>query len=143
MKILNLIPSSTSWMDTAEDFCPSVTDRQTELSQDTQPPDLPSVSGIRLQSYKESSWCDRAPRAQASPHPVPPGCGAQPCDDPLVAQTVKNLPALQETQVRSLGWEDPLEKGMATHSSILAWRIPQTEKPGGLWFVGLQRVGHD
>ena len=50
----------------------------------------------------------------------------------LVAQMVKNLPAMQETQVQSLGWEDPLEKGMATHSSILAWRIPWTEEPGGL-----------
>ena len=48
-----------------------------------------------------------------------------------MAQMVKNLPAVQETQVQSLGREDPLEKGMATHSSILAWRIPQTEKPGG------------
>ena len=61
----------------------------------------------------------------------------------LVAQTVKNLPAMQETQVRSLGWEDPLEKGMATYSSILAWRIPWTEVPGGLQSMGLQRVGHD
>ena len=50
----------------------------------------------------------------------------------LVAQLVKNLPAVQETQVRFLGWEDPLEKEMATHSSILAWRIPWTEEPGGL-----------
>ena len=50
----------------------------------------------------------------------------------LVAQSIKNLPAMQETQVQSLGWEDPLEKGMATHSSILAWRIPWTEEPGGL-----------
>ena len=58
----------------------------------------------------------------------------------LVAQMVKNLPAMQETQVLSLGWEDPLEKGMATHSSILAWRIPWTEEPGGLQFMGLQRV---
>ena len=48
----------------------------------------------------------------------------------LVAQIEKNLPAMQETQVQSLGWEDPLEKGMATHSSILAWRIPLTEEPG-------------
>ena len=55
----------------------------------------------------------------------------------LVTQTVKNLPAMQETSVRSLGWEDPLKKGMATHSSILAWRIPQTEEPGGLQFMGL------
>ena len=55
----------------------------------------------------------------------------------------KNLPAMQETQVQSLGWEDPLEKEMETHSSLLAWRIPWTEEPGGLQSVGLQRVGHD
>ena len=52
---------------------------------------------------------------------------------------VKNLPAVQETQVRSLGWEDPLEMGMATHSSILAWRIPWTEEPGGLQSMGSKR----
>ena len=56
---------------------------------------------------------------------------------------VKNPPAMQETWVRSLGWEDPLEKEMATHSSILAWRIPWTEEPGGLQSMGLQRVGHN
>ena len=56
----------------------------------------------------------------------------------LVAQTVKNLPAMQEAQVRSLGQEDPLEKGMATHSGILAWRIPWTEEPGGLQSMGSQ-----
>ena len=61
----------------------------------------------------------------------------------LVAQTVKNLPAMQETRVRSLGWEDPLEKGVATHSSILAWRIPWTEEPGGLQSMGSQRVEHN
>ena len=61
----------------------------------------------------------------------------------LVAQTVKNLPAMQETLVWSLGWEDPLEKGMATHSSILAWKILWTEGPGGLQSMELQRVGHD
>ena len=55
--------------------------------------------------------------------------------DSLVAQTVKNLPAMQETQVRSLGREDPLEKEIATHSSILIWRIPRTEEPGGLHTV--------
>ena len=60
-----------------------------------------------------------------------------------MAQTVKNLPAMQETQVRSLGWEDPLEKAMATHSSILAWRIPLTDEPGGLQSIGLQRVRGD
>ena len=54
----------------------------------------------------------------------------------LVAQLVKNSPAMQETWVRSLGWEDPLEKGMATHSSILAWRIPWTEEPGRLQSMG-------
>ena len=61
----------------------------------------------------------------------------------LVAQLVKNPPAMQETWVRSLGWEGPLEEGMATHSSILAWRIPWTEKPGGIQSTGLQRVGHN
>ena len=55
-----------------------------------------------------------------------------------VAQGVNNLPAMQETQVRSLGWEDLLENEMATHSSILAWRIPWTEEPGGLQSMGLQ-----
>ena len=60
----------------------------------------------------------------------------------LVAQMVKNLPVMQETQVWSLGWEDPLEKGMATHSSTLAWRIPCTEEPSGLQSMGLLRVGH-
>ena len=61
----------------------------------------------------------------------------------LVAQTVKNLRAMPETRVQSLGWEDPLEKRMATHFSILAWRIPWTEEPGGLQSRGSQRVGHD
>ena len=56
---------------------------------------------------------------------------------------VKNLPAMQEKWVQSLGQEDPLEKGMVTHSSTLAWRIPRTEEPGGLQSVGLQRVGHN
>jgi len=56
---------------------------------------------------------------------------------------VKKLPAMQATRVRSLGGKDPLEKGMATHSSILAWRIPWTEEPGGLQSMGSQRVGHD
>ena len=56
---------------------------------------------------------------------------------------VKSLPIMQESQVRSLGWEDPLEKAMATHSSTLAWKIPWTEEPGRLQSVGSQRVGHD
>ena len=61
----------------------------------------------------------------------------------LMTRMVKNLPAMQENQVRSLGLEDPLEEGMATHSSILAWRIPWTEEPGGLQCLELQRVRHD
>ena len=56
---------------------------------------------------------------------------------------VKNLPATLETHIQSLRWENPLEKGMATHFSILAWRIPWTEQPGGLQSMGSQRVGHD
>ena len=61
----------------------------------------------------------------------------------LVAQTVKRLPAMRETQVLSLAQQDPLGKGMATHSSILAWEIPWTEEPGGLQSMGLQRVRQD
>ena len=63
-----------------------------------------------------------------------------------VVAVVENLPAIQETQemqIWSLGWEDPLEEGMATHSSILAWRIPWTEEPGGLQSMGLHKVRHD
>ena len=58
-------------------------------------------------------------------------------------QTVRNLPGMQEIQVRSLVWEDRLEKGMAIHSNILAWRIPWTEESGGLQSMGSQRDGHD
>ena len=61
----------------------------------------------------------------------------------LVALMVKNLPAIQETQIGSQGWEDPLEKGMTTHSSILAWRLPWTEEPCGLQSLGSRTVGHD
>ena len=64
-------------------------------------------------------------------------------NSPLVAQWVKNPSAMQETQVQWVGWEDLLEKVMATHSSILAWRIPWTEEPGGLQSMGSQRVGHN
>ena len=60
-----------------------------------------------------------------------------------VTQMVKHLPAMQETQVRSLGWEDPLKKEMATHSSIPAYEVPWTEQPGSLWSMGSQRVRHD
>ena len=61
----------------------------------------------------------------------------------MMAQTVKNLPAMLETWVQSLGWEDPLGEEMETHSSILAWRITWTEEPGSLQFMGSQRVGQD
>ena len=61
----------------------------------------------------------------------------------LVVQTVKNPPAMWETWVQSLGWGEPLEEGMATHSSILAWRIPWTEEPSGLQSTGSQRVKRD
>ena len=61
----------------------------------------------------------------------------------LVAQMVKHLPTMQETQVQSLGWENPLEEEMATHSSILAWRMPWTEELGGLQSIESQRVGHN
>ena len=61
----------------------------------------------------------------------------------LVAQTVNSLPAMQETRVLSMGWEDPLEEGMATGSSILTWKIPWTEEPGGLHSMGSQRAEHD
>ena len=61
----------------------------------------------------------------------------------LVAQLVKNLPAMWETWVQPLGWEDPLEEGMVAHSSILAWRIPMEKEPGWLQSMGSQRVGHD
>ena len=57
-----------------------------------------------------------------------------------MSQTVKNLPAMRETWVQSLGWEDPLEEGMATHSSILTWRIPWTEEPGALQFMGCKEL---
>ena len=65
------------------------------------------------------------------------------CRASLVAQTVKHLPTMQKTRVQSLGWEDPLEKAMAPHSSTLAWKIPWTEEPGGLQSMGLQRIGLD
>ena len=79
-------------------------------------------------------------KTESIKHPI---TGVYTCMKPLVAQTVKNLPAMQESQVPSLGWEDSLEKGMASHSSILAWRILWTEKPGGLESMGLLRVGHN
>ena len=69
--------------------------------------------------------------------------GKEPISQCLVPQTVKNLPAMWETWVRFLGWEDPLEVGVATHSSILAWKSLWTEEPSGLQSMGSQRVGHN
>ena len=69
--------------------------------------------------------------------------GSNPTLSSLMAQTLKNLPAMQETQVPSLGQEDALEEAIASHSSILAWRISCTEEPGGLLSMGSQRVGHN
>ena len=69
-------------------------------------------------------------------------CEMMPARACLVAQMVKNPPAMRETWVQSLGWEDPLEEGLATHSSILAWRIPWTKESGALQSMRSQRVGH-
>ena len=91
---------------------------------DNQTRDRMSISSSKYHQWKEYLWSSNI---RAS----------------LVAQTVKHLSAMQETQVWSLVWEDPLKKEMAAHSSILAWRIPWTEKPGRLQSTGLQRVGHD
>ena len=86
-----------------------------------------------------SWWCHPTISSSVTPFSSYPQSSAA----SLVTQVVKNLPAIRETRVQPLGWEDPLERGMATHSSILAWRIPWTEEPGGLQSMGSQRVGHD
>ena len=83
------------------------------------------------------------PAAKPPVEPAPHNSEPESLLNSLIAQRVKHLPAMWETHVRSLGREDPLEKEMATHSSILAWRIPWAEKPGRLQFPGSQRVGHD
>ena len=85
-----------------------------------------------------SAWT--SPHTLMSPHHGP---DSFPHQASLVAQTVKNLPVVGETQVQSLGWEDPLEKETATHSSILAWKVPGMEEPGRLQSMGSQRVRHD
>ena len=83
------------------------------------------------------------PESPASPALQADSLPTEPWGSPsLVAQMVKNQPAMRETQIQSLGREDPLEKGMATHSSILAWRFPWIEKPGRLQSMGFQTVGH-
>ena len=94
------------------------------------------------------SKADSGPKHQAKsflhsgPLPGGPAPDTEVCRQ-LVAQMVKNLPAVWEIRVRSLDWEDALEEGMSTHSNILAWKIPWTEEPGGLQPIGLQRVRHD
>ena len=80
------------------------------------------------------------PRTEPTGDPLPAQVGFE---STLVAQTIKPLPTMRETRVQSLGWEDLLEKEMATHSSFLAWKIPLMEEPGMLQSMGLQRVGHD
>ena len=106
---------------------------------------------------QSSSRCTRSFHEQMAPSFVAPSLAARPTSTgpthgqgrngsrltSLVAQTVKRLPTMRETWVQSLGREDLLEKEMATHSSIFAWKIPWTEKPGGLQSMGSQRVGHD
>ena len=108
---------------------------------------LPSPLGFPGGSAGKESACNAGDPGST------PGWGSSPGEGigyplqyfwtPLMVQIVKNPPAMWETWVRSLGWEDPLEKGTATHSSILAWRIPQTEESGGLQSMGSQRVGHN
>ena len=103
----------------------------------TPPPPLPS---LRVYMCRESSYGTRSLQPRMFPEPLRLCSHVSPT---LVAQKVEKLPAVQEPQVRSLGREGPLEKGMATHSTIVAWRIPWMEEPGGLWSMGLQRVRHD
>ena len=87
------------------------------------------------------AW-DNEKQKEKTPHNIT-NTNSQGFGPSLAAQMVKNLPAVKETWVWSLGWEDPLEEGMATHSSTLAWRIPWTEEPGGLQSTGSQRVRHN
>ena len=104
---------------------------------------------MELSQFPTASIPQRKPQFLSSPKPptVSPVSTKNPLLHPLpislVAQMVKNPPATRETLVRSLGREDPLEKGLATHSSILAWRTPRTEEPGGLQSMGSLRVGRD
>ena len=98
-----------------------------------EPGGLPSTGSHRVRH----DWSDLAAAAAALVIDMK-GTGAS-----LVAQPVKNPPAKQETGGWSLGWEDPLEKEIATHSSVLAWRVPGTGEPGGLPSMGSHRVGHD
>ena len=97
-------------------------------------------------NFKMESWKHGAYKSKSvSDHHIQSASSALFCTHlaALVAQTVKRLPAMQETQVRSLGWEDPMEKEMAIHSSILAWKIAWSEEPDRLKSMGSQRVGHN
>ena len=98
--------------------------------------DTPPISRLRDKAASEWSW------SRTAENPPTIAVIRLECTASLVAQRLKHLPAMWETWVPSLGWEDPLEKEMATHSSILAWWIPWTEEPGGLQSTGLQRVRH-
>ena len=95
-------------------------------------PSLLTATSSKTPSGFQGRLLSKEPGMFTPPHPIPAAS--------LVAQSVKNLPAMQETQVRSLGREDPLEKEMATHSNILPWRIPWTEEPGGLQSTGSQEL---
>ena len=109
---------------------------------------LPSLGGLCSPHYLPPSTCESVTidgeRYSSDPgFPVPTDTFVNPIERNWifpVARMVKNLPAVQETWVPSLGWEDPLEKGMATYSGILAWRITWTEEPGGLQSMGLQKL---
>ena len=111
---------------------------------------LPSNQILGCQSKETiQCWGKKALNLKLSVPKSKSLCRVYDCETPLysgaslVAQLIKNLPSVQETWVWSLGQEDPLEKGMTTHSSILSWEIPWTEEPGGLQCMGSQRVGHD
>ena len=110
-----------------------------------QPVERPSWGGLETTHHPPTPTCQPWERATLKPDPQPPSSLWLVLLWPsfcLEAQMVKNLPAVQEIWVRSLDQEDPLEKEMETHSSILAWRIPWTEEPG-LWSMGSQRVRHN
>ena len=118
------------------------------LTQSLVPPCLPGDLEVGLKIWKTQKWPQDWKRSVFIP--IPKKGNAKECSNYCtvvlishVAQRLKHLPTMWETWVRSLGWQDPLEKETATHSTILAWRIPWTEDPGGLQSTRLQRVGHN